>query len=412
MFKNPLQIDHQNLMNRWTLEEEYILYGASKDCVQSIETLDKLLNYKFKFKFIIDDIIDSETSFSNIYKISSSSYQPTSIEDINKRKEIKVMPSKNYFHNEKSYKKDIKKIIITSDSKYNLIKEKLISLGLKEDFDFINYKKILVLWPYKEKNLIHLWRTDILLTEKCTLACTFCNMYMPHYKKPKHRSLDEIKSDLKVFFSKVDYVSIFHIVGGEPLLYPHVNEVINFIGENFRKKIGRLLLTTNGTIKPKDQTVELMKKFNLLISVSDYTKAIKYERKFLQTIDTLKSNNISYFVREDIEWSDFGNPEKVQIDDEKIKEHFKKCTAPYRGLYNGKYFYCHLNTSAVLSNIIKLNENDYVDLYKKGLDSNELINLDLGITKLGYLTFCKNCNGCNTGINIPVSPKSQGLRKP
>ena len=72
----------------------------------------------------------------------------------------------------------------------------------------------------------HIWRADIMLTEKCTLNCTFCNMYMPHFKQAKHRDLEEIKDDFDKFFSLTDYVSIFHLVGGEPLMYPQVNEVI------------------------------------------------------------------------------------------------------------------------------------------------------------------------------------------
>ena len=54
------------------------------------------------------------------------------------------------------------------------------------------------------------------------------------------------------------------------------------------------------------------------------------------------------------------------------------------------------------------NENDFVYLDK--ISSEDLIKFDLGYTDLGYVTFCNNCNGCNTGIKIPVTPKKQGLR--
>jgi hypothetical protein len=40
----------------------------------------------------------------------------------------------------------------------------------------------------------------------------------------------------------------------------------------------------------------------------------------------------------------------------------------------------------------------------------DLIKFDLGYTDLGYITFCDNCNGCNTGIKVPVSYEKQGLR--
>jgi hypothetical protein len=44
------------------------------------------------------------------------------------------------------------------------------------------------------------------------------------------------------------------------------------------------------------------------------------------------------------------------------------------------------------------------------VSSEDLIKFDLGYTDLGYVTFCDNCNGCNTGIKVPVTPKEQGLR--
>ena len=64
----------------------------------------------------------------------------------------------------------------------------------------------------------------------------------------------------------------------------------------------------------------------------------------------------------------------------------------------------------MLAGITPENENDYISL-NEGTKSEEILKFDLGFPKLGYVTFCKNCNGCNTGINIPVSFESQGLRK-
>ena len=58
--------------------------------------------------------------------------------------------------------------------------------------------------------------------------------------------------------------------------------------------------------------------------------------------------------------------------------------------------------------IIPLNENDYVDI--KTISKEELLKFDLGYTDLGYITFCDNCNGCNTGIKVPVSYEKQGVR--
>ncbi len=396
-------------IERWNPGEEYVLYGASKDCVQLIETLDIILteNNKLKIKYIVDDYIKDETNYNNIYDISEFSYKPDNIIKPNNRKNLSVVKFSQFLKD--SYEKKLK-IIITSDANYNKIRENLLSQNYQENIDFCNYKQIAAIWPFKLENKTHLWRSDILLTEKCTLNCTYCNMYMPHYKNPKHRELKDLVNDFDLYFKAVDYVSIFHLVGGEPLMVPFVDEVIEHIGSKYRNKIGRLLLTTNGTLVPKKTTFDLFKKYCLLVSISNYTDSINYGRKLSKFIESLKKDNIAYFVRSEIEWDDFGDPNEIKFfSDKEIIEHFDKCTAPYRGVNQGKYFYCHLNTSAILAGMENLNEDDYI-LLDDNLNKEDLLKFDLGFLPKGYATFCKKCNGCNTGINIPVKPRDQGLR--
>jgi len=388
-------------------KNEFVLLGASKECVQLLRTIKLLLpKINFKVKYIVD--LKSEFQKENISanEINKSTYEALKNKEIlnNFKSSIK---SFDFFLKDKNYKK----AIIATDEFYNEFRKKLLEKNFIEDIDFCKYRKFAAIVPYKLDKKTHIWRVDILLTEKCTLNCTFCNMFMPHYKNPKHKNLEIIKQDLKSFFSSVDFVSTFHLVGGEPLLYPHVKDVIDFIGINFRDKIDNLLLTTNGTLLPKNETFEKMSEHGVLIGISDYTNGINYKRKLNQVIDKLKDYKIPYFVRKDIYWTDFGDL-RVRIEDDARKNiaHFDKCTAPYRGLDNNKFYYCHLNTSAVLSKIFDDHENDFIRLNDIQNNKEELIKFDLGYTNLGYITFCKNCNGCNTGIEKKVSPSSQGQR--
>jgi hypothetical protein len=235
-------------------------------------------------------------------------------------------------------------------------------------------------------------------------------MFMPHFESPNHRTLDILKSDIDLFFSKVDYVSVFHLVGGEPFLNPNIEDVIRHVVSNYTSKIDKLIITTNGTILPKQSTLDLLKNSDVILSVSDYTDKLEnIKSKVLKVIDTFKSQNINHYVRTEIEWYDFGDLRiKKNLPTDKLIKHFDSCTAPFRGLNDGKFYYCHLNTSAVRTNIFPLNKNDYVSL--DSVSSEDLIKFDLGYTDLGYITFCDNCNGCNTGIKVPVSYEKQGLR--
>ena len=404
-------------MENWSPDDNYVIYGASKDAPRLIETMDHILNnHNLKISHIIDDNENSKIlynypigSVSDVYKFDQSTYIPEKFVRKKYNQNIEIIRFEKYL-SDKNINRN--KIIIASDYNYKFYKKLLENKGLREDKNFCNYKKIAAIWPYKLQGLTHLWRTDVLLTEKCTLNCTFCNMYMPHYEKQKHRDFEEIKLDIDIYFKRVDYVSVFHLIGGEPLLYPYAGQVIDYVSNNYRKKIGYFFLTTNGTITPKDAVLNSIKNNNIIIHISDYTDHINYGRKFNQTKANFDKYGIKYLIRNDASWTDFGDPkiEKFKNLEETIN-HFDSCSAPFRGLNKLKYYYCHLNTSAVLSKMHSDDENNFINLNSNNFNPEELLKLDLGFPKLGYVTFCKFCYGCNTKIGKKVSPKDQGLRQ-
>jgi organic radical activating enzyme len=383
----------------WDLETEYVLFGASKECIQFIRSIDYLMgDGVLKIKCIVDHDVKDKDILDNINEISSAYHQSKNIE-IN-RKNLKLIHIDDFEFDKNT------KVIITTD----VFKKKYKYFLEEKNIKWTWYKNISSVWPYKHKNKVHIYQTDVLVTEKCTLNCSHCNMFMPHFEAPIHRELDTIISDIDSFFNIVDYVSVFHLVGGEPFLYPNIENIIKHILENYIDRIDKLIITTNGTILPKQSIIDLLKNNDIILSVSDYTDKLEnIKKKVVKVLDVYKNNNINHYVRNEIEWYDFGDLRvKKNLPTDDLIKHFDSCTAPFRGLNDGKFYYCHLNTSAVRTNIFPLNDNDYVSL--DNVSSEDLIKFDLGYTDLGYITFCDNCNGCNTGIKIPVSYEKQGLR--
>ena len=180
---------------------------------------------------------------------------------------------------------------------------------------------------------------------------------------------------------------------------------------NHIDKIDKFIITTNGTILPKQSTLELLKTNDVILSVSDYTDKLEHiQTKVLKVLNAYKTQNVNHYVRTEIEWYDFGDLRiKKNLSTDELIKHFDSCTAPFRGLNDGKFYYCHLNTSAVRTNLFPLNNNDYVSI--DSVSKEDLIRFDLGFTDLGYITFCDNCNGCNTCRTKKwVSYEKQGLR--
>ena len=398
LYNNELH-DFDKFISDWNLDTEYVLFGASKECIQFIRTIDLLLGENvLKIKYIVDHDVKNTTTLNNINEISSFYHQSKNIEL--KRKNIELIHIDNFKITPNT------QVIITTD----VYKQKYKEFLEKNNIKWTWYKNIASIWPFKYKNIVHIFQSDVLVTEKCSLNCSHCNMFMPHYEFPVHMELDTIISDIDSYFKIVDYVSVFHLVGGEPFLYPNIENVIKHILENYITKIDKLIITTNGTILPKDAIIQLLKDNDVILSVSDYSDKLEFiKSKITKVLDVYKNNNINHYVRNEIEWYDFGDlrVSKKLPTDELIK-HFDSCTAPFRGLNDGKFYYCHLNTSAVRTKIFPLNENDYVDI--KTISKEELLKFDLGYTDLGYITFCDNCNGCNTGIKVPVSYEKQGVR--
>ncbi len=384
----------------WNLDTEYVLFGASKECIQFIRTIDLLLGENvLKIKYIVDHDVKNQTTLNNINEISSFYHQSKNIEI--KRENIQLIHIDDFEITSNT------QVIITTDVYKQKYKQFLEENGVKWTW----YKNIASIWPYKHKNIVHIFQSDVLVTEKCSLNCSHCNMFMPHYEFPIHRELDTIISDIDSYFKIVDYVSVFHLVGGEPFLYPNIENVIKHLLENYITKIDKLIITTNGTILPKDSIIQLLKDNDVILSVSDYSDKLDHiKKKVVKVLDSYKENNINHYVRNQIEWYDFGDLRvKKNLPTDKLIKHFDSCTAPFRGLNDGKFYYCHLNTSAVRTKLFPLSENDYVDINK--ISKEELLKFDLGYTNLGYITFCDNCNGCNTGIKIPVGYEKQGIRE-
>ncbi len=399
MLYNPTKNNFDKFISDWDMDTEYVLFGASKECVQFIRSMDLLMvDTKLKIKCIVDHNIKDTTTVDNINEISSFFRQSKDIKT--DRTDLKLI------HIDEFVPTPNEKVIITTDVYRQFYKEYLEENNIQNTW----YKNIASIWPFKYENKVHIFQTDVLVTERCTLACSHCNMFMPHFVSPNHRDLEIIKSDIDLFFNKVDYVSVFHLVGGEPFLYPFIEDVIRYVVTNYISKIDKLIITTNGTIKPKQSILDLLKSNDVILSISDYTDKLEnIKSKVLKVLETYKSENINHYVRTEIEWYDFGDLRiKKNLETDKLIKHFDSCTAPFRGLNDGKFYYCHLNTSAVLTKLFPLNDNDYVRL--ENVSKEDLIKFDLGYTDLGYITFCDNCNGCNTGIKIPVSYEKQGIR--
>ena len=270
---------NNQLYSDWEDAKDIVIYGYGK-------VARNMLSY-FTNNFNVKYIVDGDIKKDNLI------YEDVPVYHIDRvRDELK-----NY-----------KIVIATAQRNALSISKVLKEEGLVEYEDFCSVEKFISEWFWRFRNKICLMEVHTSITTKCTLKCKKCNMFMPYYKNPMDYSAEDIKKDLKVLFQNVDYVFSYRILGGEPLINRDLSEILQFIGENYKNKIGDVGIITNGTILPDNRLLEVSKKYDVKYYISDYTNQVNYKDRLNTVVSKLHDSGIYYEITQSFRWCDFGFP--------------------------------------------------------------------------------------------------------
>lgn len=276
--------------------------------------------------------------------------------------------------------------------------------------EFMNRVLPVIAAYYLGKSFVSL--AQISLTERCSLKCRKC-AHACYNVEPTAEDLPlaEAYRSADSFFRKVDFIREFVLIGGEPLLYRKLAQVIQYIGEKYRAHIGIFSITTNGTITPGKDVLEACQKYNVLFRISNYAKALpKLKDSHKRLTDALQEYGITYILgEEDGNWIDYGFDylEKDRDEEELIKT-FDACLTPCREVRGNKLYFCVM-ARAVSDNLQFFEgggKEEYLDLEKlNGKDyKKELLEFNLGYLEQGYLDMCRRCHGMDAEhYPIPVA---------
>lgn len=312
-----------------------------------------------------------------------------------------------------SFLRKYKIIVTTSQYYYQTIRGQLQAIGLVENIDFVMYQQFVTEWYYKFRDQINVLKTDISLTTLCTLNCENCMQFLPYWKegRRKENSLEKIKEDVDTYFKCVDYLLDLDVVGGEPFLYRNLKDFIIYIGENYRERIGYVGFITNGMIVPRDDIFELLRKYSMDVSISDYSEDIEYKHKIDLLCEKLEEYKISYMRNKHIDWFDFGFPKDLyHYEGEDAVRHMQCCNSIEHILDDKKLFYCGLEWSAQKGGLYPVEEKAYVDLEKieKGeVKRKSILEMIMANIEGGCMEFCKVCGGFGIDNNNRVETAKQ-----
>lgn len=276
--------------------------------------------------------------------------------------------------------------------------------------DFINR-----IWPiisvYQFKK-VFVPLTQISLTERCTLKCKKCaHACYSVGSNAKDMAYEDAKKSADYFFERVDFCLEFVLIGGEPLLYKALPEIIRYIGEKYRNKMDLFTITTNGSITPDAEVLAACKKYEVAFRISNYELQVpRLKEKHKKLINVLKNADVKFFMFEpDVQWMDYGF-EYVNRNgtEEELVYVFDRCRTSCREIRKNKFYFCVMARSVAENLEFNVGKEDYLDLEELGRKEYQKVFLEfmLGYSQKGYLDMCNYCNG-NDAKNYPIPAAEQ-----
>lgn len=290
--------------------------------------------------------------------------------------------------------------------------EQLIACGYKKDEDFFIIEEFLSIYYAYKKDKVYFSSISFLPSTACNLTCRHCLNFNPFAKNFYVRGWDELVKDIDLFFSCVDHIMLFHISGGEPLLYKYTADLVEYIDKNYRNQIDTLRMVTNGTIVPQDTILSKLSQCGVEITVDDYRDAVpQFQNCFDQLINKLEKYHIKYYINKSDSWIDLA-PEKTDYSDWselQLEMHREKCQQSWQELRDGKLYSCNYAAYATVAGIA--GEQDLEEVYDLTkyvpTQKKELVEFRLGYTAKGYTNFCKKCRGFTPENSEQVKPAEQ-----
>lgn len=289
------------------------------------------------------------------------------------------------------------KIILASLDYPEGMEQYLKDLGKKENRDYFFSNTFLTVYMMKRYNRLYLHHVNVAVTDNCTLRCQDCSFCIPYYKERMVYPLDQVLSGLNHFFGIVDYVQELHLIGGEPLLYKQLPQLIEQIGCRYRRQIGEFAIATNGSLIPSHELCEVCKKYDVFFTISDYRSSPAFTGRvhIPEILNCMEQFGIPYRIGDKSTWFDFsGRIPEGGYPKEVLEERFHQCFFRNRGLYLDRLYFCQHQYGTVRAGFGEDDPEGCLDLFQEGGDLKKLLfAFELGALSRGYLKQCANCAG-------------------
>lgn len=305
-------------------------------------------------------------------------------------------------------------IVAVSQFSRSAVVKQLQEAGYVEEEDYFKIEPFMSAWYVYKYDKVYFTNISMLPSTACNLNCELCLNFNPYAAKPDVRSIEQVKEDIDLFFNCVDYVMLFHVSGGEPFLYPHFAEVIEYLGTKYRHQILTLRTVTNGTVVPKDELLQRLSGIDFEITVDDYREAVPDSKEdFARLIKKLEKYHIKYEINKAEAWIDLAPTvtDHSMWTEEQLTTHFDNCAQTWQELRDGKLYSCNYDGYATVAGINEQQKEEVFDLRSFVPErKKELVEFRLGYNDKGYTNLCRHCRGFYMDNPVTGKPAAQGKR--
>ena len=254
-----------------------------------------------------------------------------------------------------------------------------------------------------EDELAYQIQTFVINT-KCSLKCKHCSYLLNYYAKENKVNfpLERIKEDVDKYFDAVDTVAFVSVIGGEPFLHPHLNEIIEHILT--KKNFGMIGITTSGVCQITEENLRVLKNPRTRVMFSHYAHVLseQQEKVFQNNVEKVKNAGLSYTIGEPM-WYLPAKLAKQSLSDKELQKKKTNCTQLFTSkiVMNGKIYPCSTCMNADSFNVCETAPYSIDLLVDRS--KHELRRRIIELTRNQAYPFCDYCYDKDSEIKLPFS---------
>ena len=241
---------------------------------------------------------------------------------------------------------------------------------------------------------LHVGTIELPLTGVCTLRCKGCSALVDYYPPEfaRHMDLDMVVSQIKGLIAGTDSIYKLRLLGGEPLCYPFLYDVLRVISDE--ERIMFCEIVTNGTLTIKDESIlKILKNKKFHIVISDYGALSRKRNELKCQLDEHGVRYVKYHIER---WYDFGDLSLRNFSARRLKEMYYYCPGNRRcvSVLDGKLYHCFRHSHGSHIGMIPSNDGDYVNLLDENVSRKDM-KRRLFRFFYGYTPYVTACNYCS-----------------